>query len=104
MLKDLLQQRHEAQIEATNERLNQIYSKLEKEKDTKLHKIHNDYIKCKTDSVCSVDNTLIPSHACCHCLALSFEETANKEEEQGETRASWQRSSGLCLPDTQEHV
>ncbi|XP_028991921.1 cilia- and flagella-associated protein 91 [Betta splendens] len=45
VLKDLLQQRHEAQKEATNERLNHIYSKQEKHKDAKLQKIHNDYIR-----------------------------------------------------------
>uniref|UniRef100_A0A7N6A4H1 Cilia- and flagella-associated protein 91 n=1 Tax=Anabas testudineus TaxID=64144 RepID=A0A7N6A4H1_ANATE len=45
VLKDLLHQRDEAQKEVTNERLNQIYSKHQKEKDTKLHKIHKDYIR-----------------------------------------------------------
>lgn len=48
VLKDLLRQRDEAQKEVTNERLNQIYSKHQKDKETKLHKIHNDYIRCKT--------------------------------------------------------
>ncbi|TDH06784.1 hypothetical protein EPR50_G00117100 [Perca flavescens] len=43
LLKDLLRQRDEAQKEVTNERLNQIYSKHQKDKETKLHKIHNDY-------------------------------------------------------------
>ncbi|XP_040004302.1 cilia- and flagella-associated protein 91 isoform X2 [Xiphias gladius] len=45
VLKDLLRQRDEAQKEVTNERLNQIYSKHQKDKETKLHKIHNDYIR-----------------------------------------------------------
>lgn len=54
VLKDLLQQRVEAQKEVTNERLNQIYSKHQKDKDTKLHKIHNDYIRCKTTTASAV--------------------------------------------------
>ncbi|XP_042351125.1 cilia- and flagella-associated protein 91 [Plectropomus leopardus] len=45
VLKDLLRQRDEAQKEVTNERLNQIYSKLLKEKETKQQKIHSDYIR-----------------------------------------------------------
>ncbi|KAM7407243.1 hypothetical protein PAMA_003122 [Pampus argenteus] len=45
MLTDLLRQRDDAQKEVTNERLNQIYSKHQKDKETKLHKIHNDYIR-----------------------------------------------------------
>nr|XP_020465219.1 protein MAATS1 [Monopterus albus]XP_020465222.1 protein MAATS1 [Monopterus albus] len=45
LLEDLLRQRDEAQKEVTNERLKQISSKYQKEKDTKLHKIHNDYIR-----------------------------------------------------------
>lgn len=47
VLKDLLRQRDEAQKEVTSERLNQIYSKHQKDKETKLHKIHNDYLRCK---------------------------------------------------------
>ncbi|XP_044072732.1 cilia- and flagella-associated protein 91 [Siniperca chuatsi] len=45
VLKDLLKQRDEAQKDVTSERLNQIYSKHQKDKGTKLHKIHNDYIR-----------------------------------------------------------
>ncbi|XP_040912924.1 cilia- and flagella-associated protein 91 [Toxotes jaculatrix] len=45
VLKDLLRQRSEAQKEVTNERLHQIYSKLQKDKETRLNKIHNDYIR-----------------------------------------------------------
>ncbi|XP_067459853.1 cilia- and flagella-associated protein 91 [Thunnus thynnus] len=45
VLTDLLRQRDEAQKEVTNKRLNQIYSKLQKDKETKLHKIHNDYVR-----------------------------------------------------------
>nr|XP_046261134.1 cilia- and flagella-associated protein 91 [Scatophagus argus] len=43
VLKDLLRQRDEAQNEVTSRRLNQIYSKHQKNKDTKLQKIHSDY-------------------------------------------------------------
>ncbi|XP_031725295.1 cilia- and flagella-associated protein 91 [Anarrhichthys ocellatus] len=45
VLKDLLRQRDEAQKEVTSERLNHIFSKLQKDKKTKLHKIHNDYTR-----------------------------------------------------------
>ncbi|KAM7380373.1 hypothetical protein PAMP_003675 [Pampus punctatissimus] len=45
VLTDLLRQRDEAQKEVTDERLNQIYSKHQKDKETKLYKIHNDYIR-----------------------------------------------------------
>ncbi|XP_070771194.1 cilia- and flagella-associated protein 91 [Enoplosus armatus] len=45
VLEGLLKQRDEAQKEVTRERLNQIYSKRQKDKETKLHKIHNDYIR-----------------------------------------------------------
>ncbi|XP_045909862.1 cilia- and flagella-associated protein 91 isoform X2 [Micropterus dolomieu] len=45
VLKDLLKQRDKAQKDVTSERLNQIYSKHQKDKETKLHKIHNDYIR-----------------------------------------------------------
>ncbi|XP_059199054.1 cilia- and flagella-associated protein 91 [Centropristis striata] len=45
VLKDLLRQRDEAQKGVTNERLNQIYHKLQKKKETKLRKIHNDYTR-----------------------------------------------------------
>ncbi|XP_051259441.1 cilia- and flagella-associated protein 91 [Dicentrarchus labrax] len=45
VLKDLLRKRDGAQKEVTSERLNQIYSKHQKDKDTKLHKIHNDYMR-----------------------------------------------------------
>lgn len=45
VLKDLLRQRDEAQKEVTNERLNHIYAKHQKDKETKLHKIHNDYVR-----------------------------------------------------------
>lgn len=46
-LRDLLRQRDEAQKEVTRERLTKIYSKLQKDQDTKQQKIHNDYIRCK---------------------------------------------------------
>ncbi|KAK2839907.1 hypothetical protein Q5P01_013647 [Channa striata] len=45
VLKDLMRQRDKAQREVTNERLNQIYSKKQKEKDAKQQKIHNDYTR-----------------------------------------------------------
>ncbi|XP_054471005.1 cilia- and flagella-associated protein 91 [Anoplopoma fimbria] len=45
VLKDLLRQRDEAQKGVTSDRLNQIYSKHQKDKETKLQKIHNDYIR-----------------------------------------------------------
>uniref|UniRef100_A0A8C2ZKS6 Cilia- and flagella-associated protein 91 n=1 Tax=Cyclopterus lumpus TaxID=8103 RepID=A0A8C2ZKS6_CYCLU len=45
VLKDLLRQRDEAQKEVTSERLIQIYSKRQQDKETKLQKIHNDYIR-----------------------------------------------------------
>ncbi|XP_049450725.1 cilia- and flagella-associated protein 91 [Epinephelus fuscoguttatus] len=45
VLKDLLRRRDEAQKEVTNDRLNQIYSKLLKDKETKQQKIHNDYLR-----------------------------------------------------------
>ncbi|KAM9347151.1 LOW QUALITY PROTEIN: cilia- and flagella-associated protein 91 [Symphorus nematophorus] len=45
VLRDLLRQRDEAQKEVTNKRLNHVYSKLQKDKETKLHKIHNDYTR-----------------------------------------------------------
>ncbi|XP_030012745.1 cilia- and flagella-associated protein 91 isoform X3 [Sphaeramia orbicularis] len=48
VLRDLLKQRDETQKEATNERLNQIHAKKQKDKDTKLHRIHNEYIRSLT--------------------------------------------------------
>ena len=48
VLKDLLRQRDEAQKEVTNDRLNQIYSKNQKDKESKLDKIQNDYMRGKT--------------------------------------------------------
>ncbi|XP_073329946.1 cilia- and flagella-associated protein 91 isoform X2 [Pagrus major] len=45
VLRDLLKRRDQAQKEVTSERLNQIYSKHLKEKEAKLHKIHNDYMR-----------------------------------------------------------
>ncbi|XP_070694504.1 cilia- and flagella-associated protein 91 [Pempheris klunzingeri] len=45
VLKDLLKQRDKAQKEVTSKRLNQIYSKHQKDKETKLHKIHNDFLR-----------------------------------------------------------
>ncbi|XP_069569766.1 cilia- and flagella-associated protein 91 [Brachyistius frenatus] len=45
VLKDLLEQRDEAQKDITNERLIQIYSNHQKNKETKLVKIHNDYMR-----------------------------------------------------------
>ncbi|KAI3356327.1 hypothetical protein L3Q82_017549, partial [Scortum barcoo] len=45
VLKDLLRQRDEGQKEVTSERLNQIYSKYQKDKETKLHKIQNDHTR-----------------------------------------------------------
>ncbi|XP_041663807.1 cilia- and flagella-associated protein 91 isoform X2 [Cheilinus undulatus] len=43
VMKDLLKQRQETQNEITSKRLNQIYSKLLKDKEIKQSKIHNDY-------------------------------------------------------------
>ncbi|XP_037344216.2 cilia- and flagella-associated protein 91 isoform X2 [Pungitius pungitius] len=45
VLKELLRQRDGAQKEVTNERLNHIYAKHQKDKETKLQKIHNDYVR-----------------------------------------------------------
>lgn len=45
VLTDLLKQRDETQKEVTSERLNRIYSKHQKDKETKLQKIHNDYLR-----------------------------------------------------------
>ncbi|KAK2905976.1 cilia- and flagella-associated protein 91 [Channa argus] len=45
VLNDLMQQRNEAQRDVTNDRLSQIYSKNQKDKDTKQLKIQNDYIR-----------------------------------------------------------
>ncbi|XP_053185008.1 cilia- and flagella-associated protein 91 [Scomber japonicus] len=45
VLTDLLRQRDGTQKEVTNERLNQIYSRYRKDKETKLHKIRNDYTR-----------------------------------------------------------
>ncbi|CAG5865697.1 unnamed protein product [Menidia menidia] len=45
VLTDLLIQREEAQKNATFERLNEIYSKNNKDKETKLRKINNDYFR-----------------------------------------------------------
>lgn len=59
VLKDLLHQRDEAQKEVTNERLNQIYSKHQKEKDKKLHKLHNAYIRCKTTTASAIISYLL---------------------------------------------
>ncbi|KAL6100955.1 cfap91 [Pungitius sinensis] len=47
VLKDLLRQRDAAQKEVTNERLNHIYAKHQNDKETKLHKIHNDYVSAE---------------------------------------------------------
>uniref|UniRef100_UPI003AABEBDA cilia- and flagella-associated protein 91 isoform X2 n=1 Tax=Centroberyx gerrardi TaxID=166262 RepID=UPI003AABEBDA len=44
VLRDLLRQRDEAQKQTTKERLDQNYSKHQRDKEAKLHKIHNDYI------------------------------------------------------------
>ncbi|XP_056146039.1 cilia- and flagella-associated protein 91 [Lampris incognitus] len=44
VLRDLLRQREEAQKKATVERLDQTYSRYQKDKDTKLHKIRKDHI------------------------------------------------------------
>jgi len=51
VLMDLLRQRDEAQKHLTIERLNQIYSKNQKDKETKLRKINNDYVRCKTTPI-----------------------------------------------------
>ncbi|KAK9537745.1 hypothetical protein VZT92_005331 [Zoarces viviparus] len=45
VMKDLLRQRDEAQKEVTSERLNHIFAKLQKDKKTKLQKIHNNYTR-----------------------------------------------------------
>lgn len=50
VLKDLLTRRDEAQKEVTSERLTQIYSKHQKDKETRLQKIDNDYMRCKTST------------------------------------------------------
>lgn len=50
VLKDLLRQRDEAQKDVTNDRLNQIYSKHQEDRETKLNKIHADYNRCKTST------------------------------------------------------
>lgn len=50
VLRDLLRQRDDAQREVTNDRLNQTYSNYEKERETKLHKIQNDYSRCKRNA------------------------------------------------------
>lgn len=47
-LKLLLKQRDEAQKEVTNNRLSQIYINYLKQLETNRHKIHKDYIKCKS--------------------------------------------------------
>lgn len=47
VLKDLLRQREEAEKEVTTERLNQVRSKKQRDKETKLQRIHKDYITCK---------------------------------------------------------
>lgn len=62
VLKDLLRQRDEAQKEVTNERLNHIYAKHQKDKETKLHKIHNDYVRCKTAAPSAL--TSYPNREC----------------------------------------
>ncbi|AWP02171.1 putative protein MAATS1 [Scophthalmus maximus] len=45
LLTDLLRQRDEAQEQVTDERLDHIYSKHQTDRETKLHKIHKDYIR-----------------------------------------------------------
>lgn len=54
VLKDLLKRRDEAQKEVTSQRLNQIYSKHQKEREAKQYKIHNDYMRCKTITASAV--------------------------------------------------
>lgn len=73
MLKDLLRRRDEAQKEVTNDRLNQIYSKLLKDKETKQQKIHNDYLRCKITAVSAL--TQYSDHKCiiqgfCLCFLI----------------------------------
>lgn len=46
LLKDQLRRRHEAQENATFQRINQMYAEYEEEKETRLQKIHNDYLRC----------------------------------------------------------
>lgn len=48
MLKNQLRRRDEAWKEATSQRLNQVYSKLQKDKETRQQKIKNDYARGKT--------------------------------------------------------
>ncbi|XP_069372167.1 cilia- and flagella-associated protein 91 [Paralichthys olivaceus] len=43
VLTDLLMQRGEALGDVTNQRLNRIFSKLQEDRQSKLHKTHNDY-------------------------------------------------------------
>uniref|UniRef100_A0A8C7WR65 Cilia- and flagella-associated protein 91 n=1 Tax=Oryzias sinensis TaxID=183150 RepID=A0A8C7WR65_9TELE len=45
LLKDQLRRRHEAQENATFQRINQMYAEYEEEKETRLQKIHNDYLR-----------------------------------------------------------
>uniref|UniRef100_A0A3P9L1L3 Cilia- and flagella-associated protein 91 n=1 Tax=Oryzias latipes TaxID=8090 RepID=A0A3P9L1L3_ORYLA len=45
LLKDQLRRRHEAQENATFQRINHMYAEYEEEKETRLQKIHNDYLR-----------------------------------------------------------
>lgn len=45
VLKDLMRQRDEAQKDVTNGRLYQVYMDRQKDRETKLYKIHNDYLR-----------------------------------------------------------
>ncbi|RVE57863.1 hypothetical protein OJAV_G00203600 [Oryzias javanicus] len=45
LLENRLRQRHEAQEDATSERINQIYSEYEEEKEARLQKIHNAHMR-----------------------------------------------------------
>lgn len=44
---ELLKQRVESQKKATNQTLNELYSKLQNEKETRQQKIEHDYMRCK---------------------------------------------------------
>lgn len=60
VLKDLLRQRDEAQKDVTSERLMQIYSKLQQDKETKLHKINHDHVRGKTTAGSGRTSSLHP--------------------------------------------
>lgn len=54
LLENRLRQRHEAQVDATSERINQIYSEYEEEKEVRLKKIHNAHMRGKKMVFCVI--------------------------------------------------